>query len=448
MSQLASLSPAWVNPSTPQGILGQGDQNSSDDLGENVTAGLSDKTAPVAGTPVKPQAHLDKLSDLASLQNSLAELGLGELPLEGLTEGLDNGFEQEKPLSSSKNEAAKTTEKSWNAGLSGDAFLATRTLSKESSFLKAQDEGSKNDSEFGEISLNSLPNSNSGQADQNGVGQGMTGQGDGSSKQGQEFGGSTTLGEMQKAVSQNKERSAIATDFESKLESRSLAGSKKNSGKLQSGVFEEMNGVSAAPTSSTIANTLQSSVQADSAGKTRISDEGIQKMASQIQNMSSVSGRTESGEMRIRLNPENLGELHLRVQTDGAGVKLQIQASDEKAKKIIEESINELQDSLSAKNLNLSSVHVALAGGLSDSSSNPDNSNGNFSGFQNFASQSQQSGLNFNQNQHPSSQQQQASWNGREQQMRSGSLSGNSLRMNGFRSTQAASSAGRLDVIA
>ena len=65
--------------------------------------------------------------------------------------------------------------------------------------------------------------------------------------------------------------------------------------------------------------------------------------------------------MRVKLHPENLGELHVRVITSGNQVGLQIQASDEKAKKILEESMSHLKDSLASHSLALGSIEVTVA---------------------------------------------------------------------------------------
>jgi flagellar hook-length control protein FliK len=66
------------------------------------------------------------------------------------------------------------------------------------------------------------------------------------------------------------------------------------------------------------------------------------------------------GEIRIRLKPENLGELHVRVVTDGRNVGLHIQASDEKARKILEESLSHLKDSMATQNLSLGAVDLTV----------------------------------------------------------------------------------------
>jgi hypothetical protein len=100
--------------------------------------------------------------------------------------------------------------------------------------------------------------------------------------------------------------------------------------------------------------------------KERLSTSSLMDMSTGIRNLGLQGG----GEMRVRLKPENLGELSLRIMTDGKSVGLQIQASDDKAKKVIEESMSFLKESLSAQHLTLGQVDVTLAGSSAQNHSN------------------------------------------------------------------------------
>ncbi|MBU6375383.1 MAG: flagellar hook-length control protein FliK [Bdellovibrionales bacterium] len=118
----------------------------------------------------------------------------------------------------------------------------------------------------------------------------------------------------------------------------------------------------------------------------------------------SVAGITQSirqlgngGEMRIRLKPDHLGELHLKVSTGGkAGseVGLQIHASDSQAKRILEESMSSLREGLASQSLSLAKVDVQIAQPSSASSSGNDTSQdrSGVAGQQNFSSNSGGSG--------------------------------------------------------
>jgi flagellar hook-length control protein FliK len=89
----------------------------------------------------------------------------------------------------------------------------------------------------------------------------------------------------------------------------------------------------------------------------RLSTESLTSLSTNIRGMSGQGG----GEIRMRLNPENLGELNIRVSTSGNRVELHIQASDDRSKKIIEESIGYLKDSLNSQNLSLANVDFSVA---------------------------------------------------------------------------------------
>lgn len=106
----------------------------------------------------------------------------------------------------------------------------------------------------------------------------------------------------------------------------------------------------------------------------RLTSESVRNMANSISGLSPNGG----GEMRIKLNPGNLGELMIRVSTNGKGdVGLKVQATDSSAKKIIEESIGALRDSLASQSLALGRVDVTIATKNSqstDMNSNPQGS--------------------------------------------------------------------------
>ena len=137
----------------------------------------------------------------------------------------------------------------------------------------------------------------------------------------------------------------------------------------------------------------------------RLDSHALTGLSSEIRNLGANGG----GEIRIRLKPENLGELHLRVVTRGNEVGLRIQASDDHAKKIIEESMGYLRESLSSNQLSLARVEVTVAqaasaafgaenGGFSQSQDQSQqylNSQQFDSQFQSSFGSGQQSGANF-----------------------------------------------------
>lgn len=102
--------------------------------------------------------------------------------------------------------------------------------------------------------------------------------------------------------------------------------------------------------------------------RNRLSSESVLGVSQGIRELRASGG----GEMRLRLKPDHLGELHLKVSAGGrAGneIALQIQASDDRARKILEESITSLKDGLAGQSLTLSKVDVQVAPAVSSSAS-------------------------------------------------------------------------------
>jgi len=102
---------------------------------------------------------------------------------------------------------------------------------------------------------------------------------------------------------------------------------------------------------------VSGNVTSGAMARERLSSESLNSLSTNIRGMSGQGG----GEIRMRLRPDNLGELNIRVSTLGNRVELQIQASDERTKKIIEESIGYLKESLTSQNLSLANVDFSVA---------------------------------------------------------------------------------------
>lgn len=122
----------------------------------------------------------------------------------------------------------------------------------------------------------------------------------------------------------------------------------------------------------------------------RLSSESLVGLTTGIRDLSKQGG----GEIRLRLKPESLGELNLRIVTRGNEVGLKIQASDPAAKKVIEESIQYLKESLASNSLQLTRFDVQVAGSGSMSSQMQNQGGGN-QNAQDFAAQA---GLTFDPN--------------------------------------------------
>lgn len=80
----------------------------------------------------------------------------------------------------------------------------------------------------------------------------------------------------------------------------------------------------------------------------------VQQLMNQAQYLIKKGG----GEVKVQMNPEGLGQIHLRVQLEGGKVNLQMAAETPEAKKTIESGLAELKSSLAAHKLSVDNVKV------------------------------------------------------------------------------------------
>lgn len=128
-------------------------------------------------------------------------------------------------------------------------------------------------------------------------------------------------------------------------------------------------------------------VAAGAAGSNRAaqqseSKEGLQQIMNQAQFMIKKGG----GEAKVQLNPEGLGEIHMKVSVNDGKVGIQMQAETKEAKKLIESSMNELQSTLGQHKLSIDHLKVDVGNQTSTDSQNSD-------------AQNQQKQMNANQDQ-------------------------------------------------
>src|SRR5690606_27235591 len=89
----------------------------------------------------------------------------------------------------------------------------------------------------------------------------------------------------------------------------------------------------------------------------KFSPENVEKIMTQAQTLAQKGG----GEMKIQLNPEGLGEIHLKVHVKEGQVGLQMLTESQDAKKLIESSLNELKLALGEHKLNLNDIKVDVS---------------------------------------------------------------------------------------
>jgi hypothetical protein len=124
---------------------------------------------------------------------------------------------------------------------------------------------------------------------------------------------------------------------------------------------------------------LKGHVTTGAMARSRLSSESLMGVTSSIRTLAGDGVRPGGGEMRIRLNPDHLGELSVKVSTRGREVGLQIRASNEEAKRVLEESLSHLRENLASNSLNLARVEVVLdRGGAEGGGMNSQQQQGQF----------------------------------------------------------------------
>jgi flagellar hook-length control protein FliK len=89
----------------------------------------------------------------------------------------------------------------------------------------------------------------------------------------------------------------------------------------------------------------------------QLSNENVEKIISGSQSLIKNGG----GEMKIQLNPEGLGKVHLNIKVQDGQVGVQMMADTQEAKKLLESSMSDLKLSLADHKLNLSHVKVDVS---------------------------------------------------------------------------------------
>lgn len=99
-----------------------------------------------------------------------------------------------------------------------------------------------------------------------------------------------------------------------------------------------------------------------------------------VQQMIRSSAQPGSQELRIRLRPDHLGEIQMKLTSKGQEVALEIKAQTQEAQQIIERHIGDLKEGLAAHSLQLSKVEV-----MNQNSLTQQNQSQNFSSMSQFA---------------------------------------------------------------
>lgn len=95
----------------------------------------------------------------------------------------------------------------------------------------------------------------------------------------------------------------------------------------------------------------------------------------QIINQSQYLIKKGGGEMNVKMSPEGLGDVHLRVILNDGHVEIQMQTQDHQVKKMIEESLSELKSSLATHRLSIDHVRIDTVGSTQTDNSSQFQSN-------------------------------------------------------------------------
>ena len=110
---------------------------------------------------------------------------------------------------------------------------------------------------------------------------------------------------------------------------------------------------------------LSAQVKFSSVSRPQFSEDTLTLMSHQVMKTLQKGG----GEFKLRISPEYLGDMTIHVRAQGNEVALKIQATDQRVKEILQESMASLQDQLSSHHLVLARYDVSVVSPSSDDSS-------------------------------------------------------------------------------
>jgi flagellar hook-length control protein FliK len=92
----------------------------------------------------------------------------------------------------------------------------------------------------------------------------------------------------------------------------------------------------------------------------------------QVMNQAQYLIKKGGGEMKVKLSPEGMGDLHLKILVQDGKVSMQMSADNPQAKKLLEENVSDLKHSLASHKLSVESIKIDTV-----NSANTDNNSQN-----------------------------------------------------------------------
>lgn len=137
----------------------------------------------------------------------------------------------------------------------------------------------------------------------------------------------------------------------SRESSRHDSSSQAAQAQLQS-VMQSHTGANAGP------NEVTGQVVSGINGTNRLSSTSIESMAALMTKFQSQGQMSGPQEMKVRLRPDHMGEMTIKISTHGDRVSLKVAADSAESKKVIEDSLKYLEENLQSKNMTLGRVEV------------------------------------------------------------------------------------------
>ncbi len=121
-----------------------------------------------------------------------------------------------------------------------------------------------------------------------------------------------------------------------------------------------------------------------------------QNSVDEVMNQAKYLVTKGGGEMTVKMSPEGMGEVHLKVILQEGKINIEMNTQDKSVKKLIEESLSDLKSSLASQQMKLDHVKInsVVATGTENNTQMNSNQNQSFSnqqgqGFQNLFNQSE-----------------------------------------------------------
>lgn len=121
-----------------------------------------------------------------------------------------------------------------------------------------------------------------------------------------------------------------------------------------------------------------------------------QKSVDEVMNQAKYLVTKGGGEMTVKMSPEGMGEVHLKVILQEGKINIEMNTQDKSVKKLIEESLSDLKSSLASQQMKLDHVKInsVIATGTENNTQMNSNQNQSFSNqqgqsFQNLYNQSE-----------------------------------------------------------